>query len=299
MKYKVIVNLNRIPDSYHILDDFELAKQYHHKHGVDIEFVFSRVDVKAYYSTFNNQKQRWLITGADKLLQLDQTADVNVFVFNQAEWSTSSGSQYPLKPETPNGSCTLVPPQKPFMCIGAYSAEHTNGQTAIQIAHELMHSLVQNAQLDGVIIHDQMDTYHENDLRDLPDSNFMIQWALLSSYINFNTMPTYTYFKPSEVINLKPEFVTKLDKARGIAGVPFIISSGYRDPAHNQEVGGVKDSAHETGLAVDLVVKDSVSGGKILLALAQAGLTRFGFYKDGHIHVDMDLTKPHPCYWIA
>lgn len=108
----------------------------------------------------------------------------------------------------------------------------------------------------------------------------------------------YKHFKDSEVIGLKPELVTMLDKARDIAGVPFVITSGYRTPEHNAEVGGVDGSSHTLGLAVDLLVQDSVSGGKMLLGLAQAGFKRFGFYMDGHIHVDCDSTKPNPCLWV-
>lgn len=111
-------------------------------------------------------------------------------------------------------------------------------------------------------------------------------------------MPTYKYFKSSEVVGLQDSFVKKLDQARGIAGVPFIISSGYRDAKHNTEVGGVPDSSHESGLAVDLLVRDPVSGEKINAALHQVGLQRFGYYQDGHIHVDDDLSKPHPCFWV-
>ena len=110
--------------------------------------------------------------------------------------------------------------------------------------------------------------------------------------------PGYKYFSPKEIIGLKSELVVLLDKARGIAGVPFVLTSGYRNPAKNKSVGGVEDSSHITGLAVDIRVRDGVSGGKILLALAQVGFTRFGFYKDNHIHVDMDTTKPSPCIWV-
>lgn len=108
----------------------------------------------------------------------------------------------------------------------------------------------------------------------------------------------YKYFKDSEIVGLKPELVQMLDKARGFAGVPFKITSGFRTPEHNMEVGGVEGSSHTTGLAVDLLVPDAVSGGKMLLGLAQAGCKRFGFYRDNHIHVDVDPTKPSPCYWI-
>lgn len=109
---------------------------------------------------------------------------------------------------------------------------------------------------------------------------------------------TYKYFTQSEIDGLKPELVEKLDEAREIAGIPFIITSGYRGKEKNKEVGGANDSSHLTGLAVDLLVKDSVSGGKILLALVKVGFTRFGFYEDGHIHVDMDNEKSNPCYWV-
>ncbi|KKQ34866.1 MAG: hypothetical protein US50_C0034G0007 [Candidatus Nomurabacteria bacterium GW2011_GWB1_37_5] len=108
----------------------------------------------------------------------------------------------------------------------------------------------------------------------------------------------YKYFKESELKNLDPKLCKMLDKARGFASVPFKITSGYRTPEKNKDVGGVKDSSHTQGLAVDLLVRDSTSGGKILLGLAKAGFKRFGFYKDGHIHVDIDKEKPSPCYWI-
>lgn len=113
------------------------------------------------------------------------------------------------------------------------------------------------------------------------------------------TMPTqtYKYFKESEIKGLSPALVEMLDKARGLAGIPFVITSGLRTEERNETVGGVKDSAHLKGLAVDLLVKDSVAGGKILLGLVGAGFKRFGFYEDGHIHVDIDDTKPSPCYW--
>lgn len=113
-----------------------------------------------------------------------------------------------------------------------------------------------------------------------------------------NSLTTYKYFKPSEIVGLKPELVAMLDKARGVAGVAFKITSGFRTPEQNKLVGGVQDSSHELGLAVDLAVPDSVTGGKILLALAQVGFQRFGFYNDGHLHCDIDTSKPSPCYWI-
>ena len=140
--------------------------------------------------------------------------------------------------------------------------------------------------------------YYQNNDRNSPNGNYAQTFQTLNLYWKLLNKPMYKYFKDSEIVGLKPELVQLLDKAREIAGVPFKITSGFRTPEQNKKVGGVQDSAHETGLAVDLLVKDSVSGGKILLSLAQVGIKRFGFYGDGHIHCDIDYTKPNPCYWI-
>ena len=60
------------------------------------------------------------------------------------------------------------------------------------------------------------------------------------------------HFTDEEVAGLRLELVEKLDRARGYAGVPFIITSGYRPPELNAAIGGVEDSEHETGEGVDL-----------------------------------------------
>ncbi|MGC9344888.1 MAG: D-Ala-D-Ala carboxypeptidase family metallohydrolase, partial [Bacteroidales bacterium] len=52
-------------------------------------------------------------------------------------------------------------------------------------------------------------------------------------------------------------FLRKLNEARDLADIPFIISSGYRCQKHNKEIGGVPDSAHTKGMAVDITCKDS------------------------------------------
>jgi hypothetical protein len=46
--------------------------------------------------------------------------------------------------------------------------------------------------------------------------------------------------------------LTRLNEIRESYGKPIIISSGYRCQALNEAVGGVKDSKHLYGLAVDL-----------------------------------------------
>lgn len=48
----------------------------------------------------------------------------------------------------------------------------------------------------------------------------------------------------------------ELEIVRGVFGnKPITINSGYRTPAYNRKVGGVKDSTHIQGIAVDFTVQ--------------------------------------------
>ena len=76
------------------------------------------------------------------------------------------------------------------------------------------------------------------------------------------------------------DFLHKLDEARAIAGVPFKITSGYRTPQHNLDVGGRIGSCN-----------NSADRQKIINALISVGFTRLGIGKT-FIHVDNDKDKP-------
>ena len=91
----------------------------------------------------------------------------------------------------------------------------------------------------------------------------VVIFILLYYYVKKSPFQSYKpkYFNLSEFDSpdqagsgayMNPDFLRKLDKARGIAGIPFRINSGYRTEAHNRKVGGVNDSAHLKGLAVDI-----------------------------------------------
>lgn len=112
------------------------------------------------------------------------------------------------------------------------------------------------------------------------------------------------YFKASEFgcpegtdICMSREFIEKLDKARGIAGVSFKLNSAYRTPEHNAEVGGKPDSAHCKGLAVDIHCIGSRERFLILCALIEVGFTRIGIAKT-FIHVDDDKSKDPEVVWL-
>lgn len=98
-------------------------------------------------------------------------------------------------------------------------------------------------------------------------------------------------FSDKEIFGLHPRLVNMLDMAREFAGIPFVITSGFRGPDQNQAAGGVKDSAHETGLAVDIRAPNDEIGKRVAYGLGRAGFIRCGFY-DKHIHADIDSSKP-------
>ncbi|EFC90840.1 Peptidase M15A [Dethiosulfovibrio peptidovorans DSM 11002] len=54
-------------------------------------------------------------------------------------------------------------------------------------------------------------------------------------------------------VRLQPELLSRLEALRGRWG-PLRITSGYRCPRHNSEVGGVPRSRHMKGAAADVVV---------------------------------------------
>lgn len=107
----------------------------------------------------------------------------------------------------------------------------------------------------------------------------------------------FRYFKESEVKGLDITLILRLDRARGLAGVPFIITSGFRTQEENKRVGGVADSSHLKGLAVDLQCKNSKERYAILSGLIYAGFERIEICKD-HIHTDIDKNKENCVIWL-
>ena len=98
--------------------------------------------------------------------------------------------------------------------------------------------------------------------------------------------------------NMCLSFLSKLDKARELAGVSFKITSGYRTPKHNTSIGGVKDSSH-TNIpcnACDISTPDSSTRYKIISSLLKVGINRIGIGKN-FIHCDTDKKKSPNVIW--
>ena len=119
---------------------------------------------------------------------------------------------------------------------------------------------------------------------------------------------TLKYFKLSEFdspdlegsgSNMNYTFLEKLDQARGLAGIPFKITSGFRTEAYQDDLTrrGYKTakkgtSPHLKGLAADISVKDSRQRFIVINSLLLAGFTRIGI-ADTFIHVDLSTYEGH------
>jgi len=95
---------------------------------------------------------------------------------------------------------------------------------------------------------------------------------------------------------MKVPTLIKLDNAREIADVAFVVTSGYRTPLHNESVGGVSGSSHMKGYAVDIEARTSEMRMKIVAALILVGFNRIGIGRN-FIHVDDDPEKSPDVMW--
>lgn len=99
-------------------------------------------------------------------------------------------------------------------------------------------------------------------------------------------------------VAMDTNFIRRLQYARDVAGVPFVINSGYRCPEYNVKLkNSVPDSAHTTGQAADIKVSDSQSRFILLSVFLETGFTRIGVGKT-FIHVDTDPDKPQNVVWM-
>jgi uncharacterized protein YcbK (DUF882 family) len=108
------------------------------------------------------------------------------------------------------------------------------------------------------------------------------------------------FFKPSELacrccgdIWFDRDALLMLDKARRMAGIPFVITSACRCEVRNAEVGGAQNSAHLRGYAVDIRTRNSWERFRIKRALYAVGFKRIGTnYARGFVHADNDQSLP-------
>lgn len=97
--------------------------------------------------------------------------------------------------------------------------------------------------------------------------------------------------------DVSSDLVARLDQLREQLGRPIVISSGFRCESHNAAEGGVSDSAHTHGLAVDIKVSSGQERFEVLAKVIRGYMfKRIGIAKT-FIHVDIDDSKPQMVVW--
>ena len=101
----------------------------------------------------------------------------------------------------------------------------------------------------------------------------------------------------SDTILIDAALVKYIQRIRNWAGVPIVISSGYRTPAYNKKIGGAANSYHTRGQAADIYARDRKKSISEIARFAQAiGVPGIEKNEDGnYVHVDVRTKK---YFWV-
>lgn len=90
---------------------------------------------------------------------------------------------------------------------------------------------------------------------------------------------------------IEDKFIEMLDILRENCGFPFVITSGYRDPSHPEEVKKEQPGTHSRGIAADIYISDGAQRRSIIENAIDIGFGGIGVAK-GFVHVDIRDTTP-------
>lgn len=85
--------------------------------------------------------------------------------------------------------------------------------------------------------------------------------------------------------DMNVDFMKRLNRARRIAKIPFVLNSAYRTVDHEKLMNRTGNSMHTKGRAVDIKCLDSSSRAVIVKALLDVGFRGIGI-ANRYIHVD-------------
>lgn len=89
--------------------------------------------------------------------------------------------------------------------------------------------------------------------------------------------------------DMKRGVVVVADRVRDHFGAPAIVSSGMRCSQHNANVGGVSNSRHLSGRAIDFCVKGKTSA-EVLAYVQKQPEIRYAYAIDSqYVHMDSDI----------
>ena len=90
---------------------------------------------------------------------------------------------------------------------------------------------------------------------------------------------------------IQDKFIEMLDILRENCGFPFVITSGYRDPSHPDEISKEQPGTHSKVIASDNYVSDGSQRRSIIENAIAIGFGGIGV-ATGFVHVDIRDTTP-------
>lgn len=311
MKYfKLKVVLNTPID---ITKNLQETKDYFLKHGISLEIKTTTDNLPLTTSEYLKKQGFNPITGKAELvgyyglndsirtkiksLIKENDCDIAIIV-----WDIDKVKQ-------PNGVITSFTmsnslyPDTEYIQIAINQYIKENFSITNRITHEIMHALCFMASRKGYYQLDEMDKtkdgkdFYKNDDPNDIDGNYARTFKNLQPFLGNGVK--YKYFSESEVKRwkLKPDLWVLLDKMRGECGFPFNITSGLRTKDENDSLkDSVSDSAHLSGLAVDIACKGSSERFKMVQVAFANGITRIGIGKT-FVHMDIDKSKVGNVMW--
>lgn len=296
MEYKILIIKNRLRSVRSLKRGLDWFAE-HTPLNITVEYLDT--DLELSFSPVGNQTYNGVVANGyqNELRKLVPEHKYNLVCFMYG--NTPTGVRTSIRENIP-----LYPDTELIQVI-----KDTDGGKMFN--HEVIHAFFGKLSRRGISVYDPMDIalvkgiptpYYMNDSLSADPSNRTMAMEILNPYWNIisdmkksflqTIMPIqpYKYFSMKEVAGLKSELVDFLDKARGLSGCPYIITSGYRTLAENAKVGGVPNSSHLKGLGVDLAVKDSATRHKIIKGLLATGTPCFIEDCKSHIHVDLDAS---------
>ena len=97
--------------------------------------------------------------------------------------------------------------------------------------------------------------------------------------------------------SIDPVLVTSLEELEHNLGDELTFSSGYRCKVCNAAAGGVKNSAHIRGKAVDILVDNSGERFWLVYNAVKLGFKRIGVGRN-FVHLDVDYDLPNHVLWL-
>jgi len=318
--YKILILTNNL--GFNIEADCEKVRKYFADRNIQNTFTFKAVNIPIQIEKYKTIQGYNSITGQpsqiDYMGVTKATKDICRLHAKDGEyqavvlaWNLDNFLKHPTQSITSWADNVPLYPKTEFLQIAINKYDKDRDAVWKKLSHEILHSycFTLNRLNLGLNVLDEMDNtiiagvifpFYKNDTPYATDSNYAQTLDNIKPHISkLYPKVGYKYFSPAEVAKwkLKPELWQLLDTIRGECGFPFNINSGLRTKAENDALANsVSDSAHLSGLAVDIACTDSSKRDKIVTVAKANGVKRIGIGKT-FVHLDVDTSKVQSVMW--